>query len=150
METNRLFRGIVSFQELSRRFVSLFSHFLSGADLATAHFKSNLVTIVDNSEKGKLLSVKREPPRAAKRGNAPLPIQVCSRCNSCLFATLPRCCGSSVARETLADISAAANDAKIPTSEKSAGDRLEVSDAYACARLRRFQRLARQAAFLAR
>jgi hypothetical protein len=28
------FRGIMSFQELSRRFVSLFSHFLPGADLA--------------------------------------------------------------------------------------------------------------------
>jgi hypothetical protein len=34
MAPNQSFRGIMSFQELSRRFVSLFSHFLPGADLA--------------------------------------------------------------------------------------------------------------------
>jgi hypothetical protein len=39
IETNQPFRGIVFFQELSRRFVSLFSRFLPGADLATAHFE---------------------------------------------------------------------------------------------------------------
>ena len=39
MEPNHQFRGIESFQELSRRFVSLFSRFLPGADLATAHFE---------------------------------------------------------------------------------------------------------------
>src|ERR1700684_1399052 len=36
---NHQFRGIVSFQALRRRFVSLFSHFLSGADLPTAPLK---------------------------------------------------------------------------------------------------------------
>jgi hypothetical protein len=35
MEPNQPFRGIMNFQELSQRFVSLFSHFLSGADLST-------------------------------------------------------------------------------------------------------------------
>ncbi|HZZ24427.1 MAG TPA: hypothetical protein VFE60_18380, partial [Roseiarcus sp.] len=46
----------MSFQQCSRRFVSLFSHFLSGADVAAAPLKSDLTIIAKNSEKGKLLS----------------------------------------------------------------------------------------------
>jgi hypothetical protein len=42
MEPNQPFRGIVSFQELNRRFVSLLSYFLSGVDLVTPFFKSDL------------------------------------------------------------------------------------------------------------
>jgi hypothetical protein len=45
MAPNQPFRGIVSFQGLSRRFVSLFSHFLSSADLATAHFQVQLLIL---------------------------------------------------------------------------------------------------------
>jgi hypothetical protein len=57
MEPNQPFRGIVSFQELRRRFVSLFSHFLSGADRATCHFQVRPAFILArSSEKGKLLS----------------------------------------------------------------------------------------------
>jgi hypothetical protein len=49
----------VSFQQLNRRFVSPFSHFLSGVDLVTPFSSPTCVIIAGNSEKGKLLSAKK-------------------------------------------------------------------------------------------
>ena len=54
-EPNQPFRGIVSFQDLSRRFVSLFSHFLLAPISLPLLFKSDLIIIAMNSEKGKNL-----------------------------------------------------------------------------------------------
>jgi hypothetical protein len=56
---NQPFHGIVCFQELNRRFVSPFSHFLSGADLVTPFSSPTCLIIAVNSEKGKLLSAKK-------------------------------------------------------------------------------------------
>src|ERR1700689_1266344 len=56
MAPNQSFRGIVSFQDLSRRFVSLFSHFLLAPISLPLLFKCDLIIIATNSEKGKPLS----------------------------------------------------------------------------------------------